>query len=172
MTRPTNDNPPAKLRAMAEVRQLYAAMQRFDLLAAKALGVNLTDLRCINVLRDGELTPSEIGARLGLTSGSVTALVDRLELLGAVRRTRQADRRSVGVQLCSDFRGRAMDVYGELGDSIARKLKAARLPADAVRECLEALVAGVDQAAEAVATPQEETPGASVRAHSARGRGG
>lgn len=150
MRRSTNDNPPAKLRAMAEVRQLYAAMQRFDSIAADALGVNLTDLRCINALRDGELTPGEIGSRLGLTSGSVTALVDRLERLGAVRRIPVPDRRSVSVQLSSEFRGKAMNVYGELGDRITRKLKAAKLPPETVREVLAALVAGVEQAAQLV----------------------
>lgn len=170
MTGPTNDNPPAKLRAMTEVRQLYAAMQRFDLLAAKALGINLTDLRCINVLRDGELTPGEIGARLGLTSGAVTALIDRLEQLGAVRRIPQTDRRSVGIELCSDFRGKAMEVYGELGDSITRKLKAAKLPTDGARKCLEALIAGVDHAALAViATGAPSTKPDRQRRKSVRG---
>lgn len=48
--------------------------------------------------RDG-LTPGQLGARLAITSGSVTKLVDRLEARRLARRIRKphADRRSVTV---------------------------------------------------------------------------
>lgn len=48
----------------------------------------------------GPMTPGELGARLSLTSGSVTALVGRLEQLGWARRDPHPDdRRKVVVSL-------------------------------------------------------------------------
>lgn len=63
--------------------------------------LHATDLRALIHLldagRDGvTATPGWLGERLGLNSASVTALVDRLERLGHVRRVRDtADRRRV-----------------------------------------------------------------------------
>jgi len=70
---------------------------------AVALGVGATEISALGELRqDGPLTPSELSRRLGLTSPSVTSLLDRLESAGlVVRRRHPADRRSVLVQLTS-----------------------------------------------------------------------
>ena len=77
-----------------------AAVHDFDAAAAAALGINLTDLRCLEILLHQESAlPSRLGAALGLTTGSVTAMLDRLEALGLVTRTRDAaDRRKVIVR--------------------------------------------------------------------------
>ena len=49
---------------------------------------------------EGGLTPTQLGRRLGLSSGAVTALVDRLEGAGRVeRRPNPEDRRSSVVRL-------------------------------------------------------------------------
>src|SRR5262249_8963039 len=64
-------------------------MSRDRLRAAMAgsLRIGLTDLDALEHLeRSGPLTQRELGARLLLTSGAVTMLVDRLEGLGLVRR--------------------------------------------------------------------------------------
>ncbi|HEY0577340.1 MAG TPA: MarR family transcriptional regulator [Pseudonocardia sp.] len=68
---------------------------------AVALGVGVTEISALGELRqDGPLTPSELSRRLGLTSPSVTSLLDRLESAGLVVRQRHpADRRSVLVRL-------------------------------------------------------------------------
>ena len=60
--------------------------------------LHATDLRALIHLLDAERarltpTPGWLGERLGLNSASVTALVDRLERLGHVRR--RGDRKSV-----------------------------------------------------------------------------
>lgn len=68
--------------------------------AARA-GLHPTDVRALIELLDagraGErMTPGQLGARLSLNSASTTALVDRLERLGHVRRSRdERDRRRV-----------------------------------------------------------------------------
>src|SRR6478735_8401251 len=52
----------------------------FDAFAARKLGVNRTDLHCLNILesRTG-LTAGELAVEAGLTSGAVTGVVDQLE---------------------------------------------------------------------------------------------
>lgn len=86
---------------LAAMRQLQTAMERVEGLVAAQLGVGRSDVRCLAILGEGEgaMAPRIIGARLGLTSGSVTALIDRLEQRGfAIRRPDPADRRAVLVE--------------------------------------------------------------------------
>ena len=64
-------------------------------------GLNATDLQALIAVMDAELagdpiTPGRLGEQLNLSSGSVTALIDRLERAGHIRRDRDtADRRKV-----------------------------------------------------------------------------
>jgi DNA-binding MarR family transcriptional regulator len=61
------------------------------------VGVSRSDYDAFEALDEfGPLTPRELGALLSLTSGTVTALIDRLEALGwAERELHPNDRRSV-----------------------------------------------------------------------------
>ena len=100
-------------------RRLYEAMYRFDARAAARLGLHVTDLRCVNLLEAGPLTAGEIGKRLSLTSGSVTALIGRLVRTGyAVRIEDPEDRRCIRVALTSRFRAEADRIYSGLGRAI------------------------------------------------------
>ncbi|GAB3162251.1 MarR family winged helix-turn-helix transcriptional regulator [Microbispora hainanensis] len=68
--------------------------------AAERIGVNTTDLHCLNLLSDGPMTASELARRAGITTASVTGVIDRLEAAGYVRRERDgSDRRKVMVTL-------------------------------------------------------------------------
>ncbi|MFI7037510.1 MarR family winged helix-turn-helix transcriptional regulator [Microbispora rosea] len=68
--------------------------------AAERIGVNTTDLHCLNLLSDGPMTAGEMARRAGITTASVTGVIDRLEAAGYVRRERDAsDRRKVTVTL-------------------------------------------------------------------------
>lgn len=106
--------------ALLEVRNLYEAMYRFDSLAAAQLGLHVTDLRCANALETSPLSAGEIGSRLALSSGSVTALVNRLVRAEFVERVRDPNdaRRSL-VALTPIFKKRAYKVYSELGAAIS-----------------------------------------------------
>jgi DNA-binding MarR family transcriptional regulator len=97
------------------------AYDRFEDEASEYFGVNRTAMRCMDVLeRVGRLTPGEIATETGLTSGAVTALLDRLERVGYVRRVRDAaDRRRVWVELTDAARQRAAEVYGPLAENMA-----------------------------------------------------
>jgi DNA-binding MarR family transcriptional regulator len=68
--------------------------------SAKACDLGATDLYALNVLElSGPMTPGELGARTGLTTGPTTRLIDRLEAAGYVRRAPDpGDRRKVIVE--------------------------------------------------------------------------
>ncbi|WP_228803902.1 MarR family winged helix-turn-helix transcriptional regulator [Nocardia cyriacigeorgica] len=68
---------------------------------ARAVGLGATDLYALNILElSGAMTPGELGAHTGLTTGPTTRLIDRLEKAGYVRRGADpSDRRKVVVEL-------------------------------------------------------------------------
>jgi DNA-binding MarR family transcriptional regulator len=75
---------------VGEVLAFAAAM-------ARRTGLGLSEMSALEHLQhaQGGLTPTELGKRLSLSSGAITALVDRLERTGHVeRRPNPADRRS------------------------------------------------------------------------------
>lgn len=92
---------------------------------ARKVGLNATDTRCLDlIIRAGEsqLTAGDLGKATGLTTGAVTAILDRLEKASMVCRLRDAkDRRKVFVQPNSEGINRVAALYGELG-SAAMKL--------------------------------------------------
>ncbi|HEX7099880.1 MAG TPA: MarR family transcriptional regulator [Acidimicrobiia bacterium] len=60
---------------------------------AQSLGLHVTDLRCLEVLQRGPHTAGELADEVGLTSGAMTRLLDRLESAGFVRRRPDPDDR-------------------------------------------------------------------------------
>ncbi|GAA5097433.1 MarR family winged helix-turn-helix transcriptional regulator [Nocardia iowensis] len=64
---------------------------------ADRLGLHVTDLRCLNMLRlGGPATAGELAAAAGLTTGAITRMIDRLLKAGYVRREHDGqDRRRV-----------------------------------------------------------------------------
>lgn len=69
--------------------------------AADRVGINATDLNCLNLLSfSGALTAGDLARATGLTTASITGVVDRLESAGFVRRERDpSDRRRVVVTI-------------------------------------------------------------------------
>jgi DNA-binding MarR family transcriptional regulator len=90
----------------------------FDNLAAERLGVNRTDLNCLDIIqRVGSVTAGQLAAESGLTTGAVTAVLDRLERAGYVRRVRDdVDRRRVMVEVTPRFQELAWEVWGPMKD--------------------------------------------------------
>lgn len=86
----------------------------FDYVAAQRLGINLTDLHCINIIeRAGSLTAGELAIEAGLTSGAITGVIDRLERAGYARRERDPeDRRRVAVAVTPAFYEAAGGIWG------------------------------------------------------------
>src|SRR5580692_10867909 len=88
----------------AAVRKTGSLMHLMSQAAADRIGINPTDLNCLNILSfSGQLTAGELARATGLTTASITGVVDRLEQAGFVRRERDAtDRRRVVVHLDLD----------------------------------------------------------------------
>ncbi len=103
--------------------ELDAVGQRF----ASLHGLGRTDVRALvaimDAARQGEaLTAGALGRTVELSSASVTALVDRLERVGHVRRVRDADdRRRVVLEMSES----AMAAGGEFFGGLNRDLLAA-----------------------------------------------
>jgi DNA-binding MarR family transcriptional regulator len=88
----------------------------FDNLAAELLGVNRTDLHCLNAIENaGGLTAGELARETGLTTGAVTGVIDRLERAGYARRVPDpGDRRRVKLEVTPKFYARADKIWGPL----------------------------------------------------------
>jgi DNA-binding MarR family transcriptional regulator len=83
------------------VRRTSSLMQLVSQAAADQIGINATDLNCLNILSfSGHMTAGELARATGLTTASITGVADRLEEAGFVRRERDTrDRRRVVIRL-------------------------------------------------------------------------
>jgi DNA-binding MarR family transcriptional regulator len=109
-----------KARLIEELGLAFRANQNaanaIDEAAADVLGLNLTDLHAMDIVQQhGRLTAGELAELSGLTTGAVTAVVDRLERMGYARRVRdEVDRRRVMVELTPKAEDAAWRIYGRL----------------------------------------------------------
>jgi DNA-binding transcriptional ArsR family regulator len=83
------------------MRRNGSIMQLLGQVSAERIGVNVTDLNCLNIVAlTGPMTAGELARATGLTTASITGVLDRLEEGGFVRRERDPkDRRRVIVNL-------------------------------------------------------------------------
>ena len=86
----------------------YSAVREYAARDIAALGIGLSDFAILErILNKGPAAVNEIGTSVGLTSGSMTIAIDRLEKRGLVeRRSTGDDRRSRIVHLTA--RGRVL----------------------------------------------------------------
>jgi DNA-binding MarR family transcriptional regulator len=84
-----------------ELRRYALVRQQFLAQVCRRREITRTEFDALDELsQHGGLTPGQLGQALSLTSGSVTALLDRLERLGWTTRERHPDdRRKVVVRL-------------------------------------------------------------------------
>ena len=104
---------------VAACRRLHTAIDQLDETAARAIDVSRNDLRCINLLEAGPKAPSDLAQALGLTRGSVTTLLDRLEARGFVERiAHPTDRRALLVKLQPKVFKDMAGIYRPFGTSL------------------------------------------------------
>jgi DNA-binding MarR family transcriptional regulator len=120
-------------------RAMQASVDAVDEAAARLLGINRTDLRCLDeLLRLGEAAPARLAERLRLTTGSMTTLLDRLERGGYVTRSPDThDRRKVIVRPTDLTWQRAKEIYGPIAAEGERAL--AELSSEQLRAVLRYL---------------------------------
>jgi DNA-binding MarR family transcriptional regulator len=102
------------IRQLLNRRDLASARHRSAM--SRRLGLSESEMLAVaHLAQRGRLTPSELAELLDLSSGGVTALVQRLELAGHVGRTRHpTDRRSVQLELAPALVTRAAAAFGPL----------------------------------------------------------
>ncbi len=107
------------LELLHEIRASQRATDAVDEAAAQAIGVNRTDSKCIDILEQhGRMSAGELARQSGLTTGAVTAVIDRLERLDYVRRVADpADRRRVLVEITPRLKRMIEELMGPLGDA-------------------------------------------------------
>ncbi|MBA9007821.1 MULTISPECIES: MarR family winged helix-turn-helix transcriptional regulator [Thermomonospora] len=113
-------------RLAEELRQEMRRSTMFTVLlhhaTASKAGLNVTDAQCLNILAlDGPQTPGRLAHQMGITTGgAITAVIDRLEQSGYVKRTRDpGDRRRVIVEPVPD----ALARFSAYFDPVARAVR-------------------------------------------------
>ena len=98
----------------------------FQQAIADRLGLNTTDLMCLSLLSDAEpLTAGQLAEATGLTTGSVTVMIDRLEKAGYAQREKDpTDRRRVIVRPLTERIERDIaPLYASIGEAWERAIE-------------------------------------------------
>jgi DNA-binding MarR family transcriptional regulator len=103
---------------MHEIRAGQRASDKVDEAACRIVGVNRTDGRCMDILEEhGRMTAGQLATAASLSTGAVTAVIDRLERAGYARRVGDpSDRRKVLVELTPECIALLEELMGPLGD--------------------------------------------------------
>ncbi|QSE95342.1 MarR family transcriptional regulator [Rhodococcus pseudokoreensis] len=91
-------NPDEGAQTVHRLRALAVELNLLGAEFAQLHGLHTTDLRALICILDADraglaATPGWLGGQLGINSASVTALLDRMEKAGLIRRDRDADDR-------------------------------------------------------------------------------
>jgi DNA-binding MarR family transcriptional regulator len=105
---------------ITESRISQNAADTMDAAVAELLGVNRTDVLCLDILaRLGTVPAGRLAEESLLTTGAITAVIDRLERAGYVRRLPDpADRRRVLVETTERFRELAEHAWGPIAEEL------------------------------------------------------
>ncbi|MFF3405531.1 MarR family winged helix-turn-helix transcriptional regulator [Streptomyces sp. NPDC002742] len=111
------------LQAFAvQLRRMNGEINRLVHGFAGEHGLHATDVQALAAILDAPepLTPGRLREHLGLTSGAVTACLDRLERAGHIRRVRESpDRRVVHLHYVPDARSAARAHFRPLAEVTA-----------------------------------------------------
>ncbi len=122
---------------MGEVRRFIAGAILFNLKVAGEVGLNGTDMQCLNLLQlQGAAKPGEFARWASLTTGGVTVVLDRLEKAGFIRREpNPQDRRSTIIRpVLAQYR-KFEPHYRAKGEALIRAL--AHYPEDDLKVILD-----------------------------------
>jgi DNA-binding MarR family transcriptional regulator len=116
------------------IRANQAATDFFDETMSQFLGINRTDGRCLDIIdRHGKVSAGQLAIESNLTTGAVTAVIDRLETAGYVQRVRDlVDRRKVWVETTAEMKGiigRIFSIYHRTGPAMMQRFTEDQLKA-------------------------------------------
>ena len=115
-----------------EFRYIQPVFDDMDNVVGEYLGLNRTDLRVVDFAsRGAPVTAGELARESGLSTGAVTAVIDRLEKAGWVRRLPDpSDRRRVLVEVTPEMQEKSWEIYRPLkerGDAMLKDVPLAEL---------------------------------------------
>ncbi|KOV25168.1 MarR family winged helix-turn-helix transcriptional regulator [Streptomyces sp. XY152] len=126
----TSADDPTGLQSFAvQLRRMNSEFNRIAQEFAHAQGLHPTDMQALIAILDADadadagapgepMTPGRLRKQLNLTSGAVTACLDRLERAGHIRRVRAADdRRVVHLEYAAQARSLAREYFRPLAHS-------------------------------------------------------
>lgn len=90
--------------SLIALRRILRATELYGRDLARAAGLTAVQVRVLQVIAEtGRTTPTAIANRMGVSQATVSALIDRLEAKGLVRRTRSdTDRRQTNLTLTDE----------------------------------------------------------------------
>ncbi|CAM4053600.1 MarR family transcriptional regulator [Lederbergia lenta] len=103
------------------LRKFGTRMAFYQKNVAHSLGVFHTDLKCADIINEnGPMHPSLLAKEKGLTTGTITTLIDRLVDAGYVRRENDpTDRRKILISSNKKEQQKIKDIHIPLAESIA-----------------------------------------------------
>lgn len=119
---PTSSRAELLMALQDALRKVSAQSVLLSATVAKLVGLNSTDLECLDLLdMAGPTTAGHLAQHAGLTTGAMTAVIDRLERAGYVRRLRDPqDRRHVLVEVLPRKFEQIVALYQQLADATQR----------------------------------------------------
>jgi DNA-binding MarR family transcriptional regulator len=132
----TAEQPLARETAIA-IMALMRSVDNYRYRAATDAQVSITELRALGRISfAGSLSPKELARALDLTTGTVTALLDRLERAELVaRRAHPHDRRMLNIELTEAGATKIADIIEDFATQVGRT--AAALPPETLRVALD-----------------------------------
>jgi DNA-binding MarR family transcriptional regulator len=105
-----------------EIRKLSAQSVLFSNAISGRLGINSSDLECLDIVNlGGAVTAGQLAAATGLSTGAITGVIDRLVKAGYVRRRRDAkDRRRVIIEPMAGVERKIAPMFASLSQAMAR----------------------------------------------------
>ncbi|MFP5258344.1 MAG: MarR family winged helix-turn-helix transcriptional regulator [Acidobacteriota bacterium] len=109
--------------------EFYEKFSSWEHGVVKESGLSLPQMHTLEILgADGDLRMTELAGKMGITTGSLTVLVDRLERGGFVaRKPHETDRRSIRVGLTDEGR-RLFVEHHQLHDQLTQEIQCALAP--------------------------------------------
>ncbi|MGE5286225.1 MAG: MarR family winged helix-turn-helix transcriptional regulator [Micromonosporaceae bacterium] len=134
---------------IAEAPRQAGAIVRLNIAIGHQLGMALADLQCMRLLSDKPSTPSQLAAQLGLTTGAMTKVLDRLQNAGFITRSADpSDRRRIIIAADPAGLAELAGHFGPMGDQMSAYLS--RCTRDELETILEFMRAGREAADEQI----------------------
>jgi DNA-binding MarR family transcriptional regulator len=105
---------------IAEAPRHAAAAVRLNIAIAHQVGMGLADVQCMGLLAEGPSAPSRLAEQLGLTTGAMTKVLDRLEHGGYITRSPDpADRRRIVIAINPGALSELAGQYAAMGERMS-----------------------------------------------------